>query len=142
AVVSAPAIVVPAESVAMRLGRQERGSAIDLRNVPLKWREIDSSDGHELFTRGVRYARLPVASLSGRDVPLHIGDLVYRTDNGVAEIDFRRGFREVTALDGTIVPLCPLFDSENVENTGAAVYWSGRWQIVSQTKLPNVPHCM
>jgi hypothetical protein len=142
AVASAPAIVIPAESATLRLGRHERAIAIDLRNLVLKWRETDSRDNQELFTRAVRFARLPVAVLGERDIPLHIGDLVYLANIGVTEIDSRGGFREVAAAEGTIVPLCRLFETADKKDDGAARYEQGRWQIIAQGGSASSPRCM
>jgi hypothetical protein len=113
-----------------------------LRNVVLKWRETDSRDSQELFTKVVRHVRLPVAVLGEQNIPLHIGDLVYLPDTGLAEIDTRGGFREVAALEGTAVPLCRLFKAPDGKNDSAARYQQGRWQIISQAEPTTSPRCM
>jgi Bacterial membrane protein YfhO len=140
-VATAPTIVTPAENTTLWLGRHEKSVAIDLRNVALKWRETDSRDGRELFTRAVRFARLPVAVLGERDIPLHIGDLVYVPNTGVAEIDDRGGFREVAAVEGTVVPLCRLSETTDKKDDAAALYQQGHWQIIPQAESASSPRC-
>jgi hypothetical protein len=141
-VAAGPAIVIPTKNTTLQLGKHERAIGIDLRNVALKWRETDSRNGRELFTRAVRFARLPVAIAAQGDIPLHIGDLVYLPNTGLAEIDDRGGFREVAAVEGTIVPLCRLFETTDKKSDGAALYQRGRWQILPQAESASSSRCM
>jgi hypothetical protein len=67
---------------------------------------------------------------------------VYLPATGLAEIDSRGGFREVSALEGTVVPLCRLFETSDSKNDGAALYQQGRWQIISQVEPTSSPGCV
>ena len=141
-VATAPAMVISRENPALQLGTYENATAIDLRNVALRWRETDSTNGRELFTRGVRLARIPVATESGREIPLHIGDLVYLPNTGLAEIDSRGEFQRVTAREGTIVPLCRLFETTSRQDDDVALYRDGRWQTDRGSEPRNSSACL
>jgi hypothetical protein len=97
----------------------------------LKWRRTDSTEGRELFTRGVPVSRLPIATDGRNELPLHIGDLVYAPNVGLAEIDMRGHFRPVSANDGDIVTICSAFGALNTQSNQAAKYQNQRWQIIA-----------
>ena len=100
----------------------EKVSAINLIDVKLNWRRTDSTEGRELFTRGVPVSRLPIATDGRNELPLHIGDLVYAPNVGLAEIDMRGHFRPVSANDGDIVTICSAFGALNTQsNSGCKV---------------------
>ena len=109
----------------------ENVAAINLTDVKLKWRRTDSTEGRELFTRGVPVSRLPIATDGHNELPLHIGDLVYAPNVGLAEIDMRGHFRPVSANDGSIVTICSAFGAPNTQSNQAALYKKQRWQIIA-----------
>jgi hypothetical protein len=140
--VASLAIVLPTQSATLRLGRQERAVAMDLRNVTLHWRETDSRDSRELFTRAVRVARLPVVVVGEQKIPLHVGELVYLPNTGLAEVDDHGGFREVAAVEGTIVPLCRLSETTHKRDEDVALRQQGRWHIVPRAELASSSRCV
>jgi hypothetical protein len=109
----------------------EKVSAINLTDVKLKWRRTDSTEGRELFTRGAPVSHLPIATDGRNELPLHIGDLVYAPNVGLAEIDMRGHFRPVSANDGDIVTICSAFGALNTPSNQAAKYQNQRWQIIA-----------
>jgi hypothetical protein len=124
----------------VKLG-SENVSAINLTDTELKWRETDSTDGRELFTRGIKSSRLPIATDGQNNVPLHIGDLVYVPNIGLAEIDMRGHFRPVSANDGAIITVCSAFAAPGTQSKQAAQYTNGVWQITSLPETSKSSSC-
>lgn len=134
-------LVTRTNDEAIMLGTSEHGYALNLVDTNLKWRETDSTNGRELFTRGVRTSLLPTATDGHSDHPLHIGDLVYVANIGIAEVDMQGHFRPVGADDGATVAVCEVFAAPNSGVEKVALYRNGRWQLTVSPRSSKNSSC-
>lgn len=86
------------------------------------------NESRVIYARGQNFA-LPTATDGHSDHPLHIGDLVYVANIGIAEVDMQGHVRSVGTDDRATVAVCEDFAVPNTDVEKVALYQNGRWQL-------------